>query len=146
MSIQRLAFGSSIDHCGFLRRCVHAFGAMEGYGSSFIPVLELAVHEAFVNAVRHGNCSEPALPVSILLRDGVVGGLRVLEVEVADCGNGFALDGFLDFSDAGDTRRLSGRGLPLISRQTENVRVERRNGRSVLILRYIDVQRYFKAV
>jgi anti-sigma regulatory factor (Ser/Thr protein kinase) len=139
MSIHRLAFGSSIAHCGALRRCVQAFGRTEGYGSDFIPVLELAVHEAFVNAVSHANGSEPALPVSILLRDCMDGGRRILQVDVADCGSGFNIDSPLDFSDAGDTRRLSGRGLPLISRQTQSVRVEQRNGGSVLILRYIAV-------
>ncbi|NTV01269.1 MAG: ATP-binding protein [Chlorobiaceae bacterium] len=137
MSVHRLAFGSDIVHCGALRRCVQAFGSIEGHAGDFIRMLELAVHEAFVNAVIHANGSDPALPVSILLRDGSGDGGRFLEVEVADCGSGFALDGCLDFSEAGDARKLSGRGLPLIARGVESVRVERRSGGSVLILRYI---------
>ncbi|NTU69082.1 MAG: ATP-binding protein [Chlorobiaceae bacterium] len=137
MSIHRLAFGSDIAHCGTLRRCVQAFGTTEGYPVGFIPVLELAVHEAFVNAVRHANGSDPALPVSILLFDGRDAGGRFLQVEVTDCGSGFDLDGCMDFCEPGDARKFSGRGLPLISRCTECVRLERRNGGSVLILRYI---------
>lgn len=139
MNIQRLAFGSSIDHCGVLRRCVHAFGESEGYDADFIPVLELAVHEAFVNAVTHANGSDPELPVTVLLQAGRNDGASYLQVEVNDCGRGFPVDRLADFRRAENTRNVSGRGLALISRRTESVRVEPRNGGSVLILRYIAV-------
>ena len=137
MSIHRLAFGSDILHCGTLRSCVQAFGKAEGYGGEFLEIVELAVHEAFVNAVRHANGSDPALPVSILLHAGRDGGSSFLQVEIADCGQGFTPVGPGEACGSGDVRKLSGRGLGMIFRGTESIRVEPRNGGSLLVLRYI---------
>lgn len=137
MTCHRIAFASSIAHCGLLRNCVRAFGRLEGYGESFQSELELTVHEAFINAVRHGNGSDPGLPVTITMKAGGMPDSSALLVEVADCGAGFSLDGRTDFGDASGAAALSGRGLPLIAHFADAVRVERRPGGSVLLLRYI---------
>lgn len=137
MIVHRLAFSSSIGHCGILRRCVQLFGQSAGYSGSFISALELTVHEAFVNAVKHGNRSDPELPVVIILRDVRELDDHYLHVEVADCGKGFAFNGRRDFSEAGDPLKLSGRGVPLIVHFADSIRLERRAGGSVLLLRYI---------
>jgi anti-sigma regulatory factor (Ser/Thr protein kinase) len=137
MTLHRISFPGSIVHCGALRRCIKAFGITEGYSSSFLSELELTLHEAFVNAVRHGNLSNPELPVSLILCDGREAGVRYLRVEVRDCGNGYSLPERHDFSRSGDARVLSGRGLPLIVHFADSVRNETRPEGSVLILHYI---------
>lgn len=137
MNIHRFAFGSSISHCGTLKRFVHAFARIEGYSVPFMSELELTVHEAFVNAVLHGNGSNTELPVSITLIAGHESGERVLQVEVRDCGEGFDPGQVRDFELASAEPSLSGRGVPLMAHFSKSLHVEKHRDRSVLILSYI---------
>jgi len=116
---------------------VQAIGKTEGYGETFLSLLELTVQEAFVNAVRHGNRSDPELPVSIILRDGHDDAGRFLQVEVRDLGAGFLLTGLPGFDRAADPASFSGRGLPFIAHYADSLHIESRTDGSVLILRYI---------
>ncbi len=116
---------------------MQAFGKSEGYGEAFLSQLELTVHEAFVNAVMHGNGSDPDLPVTIILRENLDNGVRYLQVEIGDCGKGFLLGERHGFEKCGEPDVFSGRGLPLIAHYTDSLRSDNRPDGSVLILRYI---------
>ncbi|NTU93269.1 MAG: ATP-binding protein [Chlorobiaceae bacterium] len=137
MTYQRIVFASSVAHCGAVRRFVQSFGRMEGYSEAFVSVLELCVQEAFVNAVCHGNGSDPELPVTITMRAGIDNAQTFLDVAVADRGTGFSLDGRGDFSSRESEMACSGWGVPMIVHYSDAVRVERRIDGSVLILSYI---------
>ena len=137
MNVHRIAFGSSISHCAELRRIVQAFARIEGYSMTFKSELELTVHEAFVNAVLHGNGSNPELPVSITFIAGLEARGGSLQVEVRDCGEGFDSLPLRDFSITLAEPSLSGRGVPLMAHFSESLRVEKHRDGSVLILSYI---------
>jgi serine/threonine-protein kinase RsbW len=134
MTLQRITLGSNIANCDALRMSVRAFGRMEVYGEAFVDALELSVHEAFVNAVVHGNRGDPALPVTVTMRNVPGDEGRRLQVEVADCGPGFSLEGREVFPV---NAALSGRGVPIILHYAESAEVERRPEGSLLRLRYI---------
>jgi anti-sigma regulatory factor (Ser/Thr protein kinase) len=96
------------------------------------------VHEAFVNAVRHGNRAKPDNVVVITLETGGSGENSFVEVRIRDCGDGF--DPVEEFVAACSVERLdlsNGRGLLFIHHYTESLRVERLDGGCVLVLRYI---------
>ncbi|NTU91049.1 MAG: ATP-binding protein [Chlorobiaceae bacterium] len=137
MTSHRIGLSSSIEHCGVLRQCIQAFGRMEGYDERFVSLLELSVHEAFVNAVRHGNASNPELPVTVTLNTGSDMISPSLQVEIADCGTGFTLDGRTELDAPGLDSAPGGRGLPLIAHFAREIRAVRKSGGSVLILSYI---------
>lgn len=70
----------------------------------------LAVREAVINAIVHGNRTDPALEVDIAfhLRDGRI------EVSVRDRGNGFDPASPPDPTAADNVLRTSGRGLLMV--------------------------------
>jgi anti-sigma regulatory factor (Ser/Thr protein kinase) len=110
---------------------------MEGYSERFACHLELTLHEAFINAVIHGNCENAALPVSILFRSGHSSEGPFLQVEVRDSGEGFRMDEIVDPTSRERVRALSGRGVHIIRHFAEMLHLDSGSDGSVLTLRYI---------
>ncbi|NTU58293.1 MAG: ATP-binding protein [Chlorobiaceae bacterium] len=137
MNIYRIAFCGSITRCGELRGCVNTVCRIEGYSEKFIPVLELAVHEAFVNAVLHGNKECPDGPVSVVFRCRQSVSGRSLQVDVADCGKGFDLKKLDTPADDDESSALNGRGLRIIRHFAESIDIGTSSDGSVLSLHYI---------
>ena len=137
MNLYRIAFCSSLSHCGDLRACIRTIGRMEGYSEHFLSQLELSVHEAFVNAARHGNEENPDLFVSIIFRCGETCSGRTLQVQVADCGKGFDLTALDNSFDEESETALGGRGVRFIRHYTERIDIETTSEGSVLTLHYI---------
>ncbi len=80
----------------------------------------LAVREAVINAMLHGNRQDPALNVDLTLaviQDG-------LEATVRDRGAGFDPDGTPDPTKGNNIMRTSGRGLLLIRAFVDKVEFE----------------------
>lgn len=134
----RLSIPSTIGHALLLRHCVAAFARIENYSDPFVRELELTVHEAFINAVRHGNGEDPSLPVIVCFESGHKGSSRYLEVSIRDSGPGFdpapAIHRARSACGVTDT---AGRGVFLMSHFTESLRIERVSGGCELVLRYI---------
>lgn len=87
----------------------------------------LAVREAVINAIVHGNRSDPALDVEVTL----VANAHGLEAKVLDRGRGFD-PGATPDPTMGDNRlRTSGRGLLLIRAFVDDVRFRYLNGRGM---------------
>jgi anti-sigma regulatory factor (Ser/Thr protein kinase) len=137
MNLYRIAYGSSLSHCGDLRGFVKTIGRMEGYGESFLSQFELSVHEAFVNAVRHGNKENPDLFVSVVFRCGETFFGRSLTVQVTDRGKGFDLRTLDTRNDNEGYAALGGRGVRYIRHYTERVDIETSSEGSVITLHYI---------
>jgi len=137
MNLYRIAYSSSLSHCGDLRGCVRTIGRMEGYSELFLSQLELSVHEAFVNAVRHGNGENPVLTVSIIFRCGETCSGCTLQVQVTDCGKGFDLMALDNSFDEESEMALGGRGVRFIRHYTERIDIETTSEGSVLTLHYI---------
>jgi len=138
MSYYWLSLPSMLEEIPRLRNCIDAVGRIERYSDAFIPDLELSVHEAFVNAIRHGNHDNSALSVTMTLEAGEAGGERFLEVSIRDCGEGFEpVRAVTAICSGRSGKACCGRGLFLVSQFTESFRIEKVVGGCVVVLRYI---------
>ena len=84
--------------------------ARQGYGESEIFAIKLALEEVLVNAIKHGNGSDPSKTVRI--------GWRIcserMRVEIEDEGIGFDLVDVPDPTDEDNLERPCGRGIMLM--------------------------------
>lgn len=138
MSYYRFSLPSQLSFADQLRRWVATLSSIEGYGEQFSSVLWLSVHEAFVNAVLHGNQSDPEQPVVMLFESGWKGCARFLEVRIRDFGKGFDPAPHLNAtrSETGRSKPY-GRGLLLMNHYAANLTVERLPDGCVVLMRYI---------
>jgi serine/threonine-protein kinase RsbW len=138
MSQYRLSFPSSLDHCRELRQWICVIAHIEGYSEAFMSALELTVHEAFVNAVRHGNRGDSSRSVTVRFEAGQRGGEPFLEVRIRDCGEGFqAAPAISKASSPEGFVATGGRGLFLINHFVKSLEIEKQAGGCELVLRYI---------
>jgi serine/threonine-protein kinase RsbW len=92
----------------------------------------LAIHEAVVNAIRHGNHENPhtIIEITLAIEDGD------LIVRVVDEGSGFDLAELQDPRHPDTLMRPHGRGLFLIHHAMDSIETARtHDGRAVLTLR-----------
>jgi len=87
----------------------------------------LAVREAVINAMVHGNGLNPALDVHVMFTVNGEG----LAAEVRDCGNGFDPDATPDPTTDPNLLRTSGRGLLLMRAFVDAVAFRRRGDRGM---------------
>jgi anti-sigma regulatory factor (Ser/Thr protein kinase) len=138
MTHYRLSLTSQTARVTRLRSCIAVLSRIEHYSDTFASGLELSVHEAFVNAVRHGNREDASLAVVVTFIAGNASGERFLEVRVSDCGEGFdSAQAIARASSPEGLLACSGRGLFLIDYFTESHRIEKHAGGCELVLRYI---------
>jgi serine/threonine-protein kinase RsbW len=115
-----------------LNEFVASFAESEGYSQVFTEDLQLAMKEAFVNAVRHGNREQPGLTVSCTLTAVA----DTLLVSVMDCGKGFNPDALPDPLDPMNLFKLSGRGIYIIRSIADTVTLKCDRYGSVLTMCY----------
>ena len=115
---------------------LHGFVALfaegEGYSNLFVQKFQLAMKEAFVNAVKHGNKEKFDLSVTCVFT--VVEDM--LLVSVRDSGEGFNPDELPNPLDSPNLFRLSGRGIYIIRSIAEAITLERDQDGSVMTMRY----------
>jgi anti-sigma regulatory factor (Ser/Thr protein kinase) len=138
MGQYRLSLPSSIDHCPQLRQWIGTIALIEGYSEAFTDVLELTVHEIFVNAVIHGHCDDVNHPVVLIFECGVSEEERYLEVRVRDYGAGFDSERVIAaIRSARSATGSGGRGLFLANHYVKSFRIEKLADGCVVVLRYI---------
>ncbi len=72
--------------------------------------LELTISESMINAIQHGNCSDPSKKATLKISSHN----DVLEVIVEDQGKGFELDMIADPTDDANLLKPCGRGILII--------------------------------
>jgi len=82
----------------------------------------LAIREAMVNAVAHGNRFDRVKKVHLVIREAPNGGLAI---EIADEGAGFDASSIPDPREAAHIGRASGRGLLIIRAFMDEVAIRR---------------------
>jgi serine/threonine-protein kinase RsbW len=87
----------------------------------------LAVREASINAIVHGNRCDPALPVEVTL----VASADRLEAKVVDRGRGFDPGATPDPTVGENRLKTSGRGLLLIRAFVDDVKFRYLDGRGM---------------
>ena len=86
--------------------------------------IELSVSESMINAIRHGNKSDPNKEASLKISsDG-----KILEVIVEDQGKGFKLEDLADPRNTENLLKPSGRGILIIRSFMDEVNLSLREG------------------
>ncbi len=132
MKRAEIVLSGSYSGYGALNEFVALFAESEGYSNLCVERLQLAMKEAFVNAVKHGNRERSDLSVTCVFT--VVE--EMLLISVRDSGKGFNLDELPDPRDPQNLFRLSGRGIYIIRSIAEIIALERDQNGSLLRLRY----------
>ena len=90
----------------------------------------MAVREAVINAIKHGNGMDPALEVDIELRANGSG----MSAIICDNGEGFDPDATADPTDPENLLATSGRGLLMIRAFVDEVKFTRRDSRGMRVV------------
>jgi serine/threonine-protein kinase RsbW len=86
--------------------------------------IELSVSESMINAIRHGNKSDPTKEASLRISsDG-----ETIEIIVEDEGKGFKLEDLADPRNAENLLKPSGRGILIIRSFMDTVNLSTREG------------------
>ena len=86
--------------------------------------IELTISESMINAIQHGNKSDPTKKASLKISsDG-----NMIEIIVEDEGRGFTLDKVADPTDGANLLKPSGRGILIIRSFMDEVVLSQREG------------------
>jgi len=86
--------------------------------------IELTISESMINAIQHGNKSDPTKEASLKISsDG-----NMIEIIVEDEGRGFTLDKIADPTDGANLLKPSGRGILIIRSFMDEVVLSQREG------------------
>ena len=96
-----------------------------GFDTDEILNLGLAVREATINAMKHGNAMNPRKTVRVVFEFGD----REMSVAIRDQGRGFALEDVADPTLPENLYRPNGRGLLLMKSFVDRVEVRRDAGK-----------------
>ncbi|PYS52896.1 MAG: ATP-binding protein [Acidobacteria bacterium] len=86
--------------------------------------IELTISESMINAIQHGNKSDPTKEASLkITSDG-----EMIEIIVEDEGRGFTLEKVADPTDGANLLKPSGRGILIIRSFMDEVILSEREG------------------
>jgi serine/threonine-protein kinase RsbW len=86
--------------------------------------MELTISESMINAIQHGNRSDPTKEARLTISCNG----DTIEVIVEDQGKGFTLDEIADPTDAANLLKPSGRGILIIRSFMDEVALTAREG------------------
>ena len=114
----------SVGHADLVHAVAEQVGRHAGLDDQACLDVGLAVREALVNAMKHGNGLESSKPVEVLFRVLPEG----MEVSIRDRGEGFDPEEVADPTSPENLTRTSGRGLLIIRSFVDQLRIRRRRG------------------
>ena len=83
------------------------FGRLSGFGNDDLHAIDMAVREAVINAVKHGNEENETKQVEITFRNSTEG----FEITVRDFGSGFNVEEVPDPTNPENLLKANGRGI-----------------------------------
>ncbi|MGP8259770.1 MAG: ATP-binding protein [Acidobacteriaceae bacterium] len=105
-----LTLGSSIESVDAVERTAENFAQRAGFDPDTVPNIVMAVREAAINAVLHGNAYNPEKHIAVSFETNSDG----LTVRICDQGKGFDFSSLPDPLAPENLLRGSGRGIFLI--------------------------------
>ena len=105
--------------------------------STQISNMIIALYEAMVNAIRHGNCNDPAKMVRVRAEIGY----NEARFTIADQGEGFAIDEISNPTDSKNIYKSSGRGIYLMKHFMDDVVYNDQGNEVTLVKRRKGVER-----
>jgi serine/threonine-protein kinase RsbW len=129
----KLVIPSEIKLVDLVHAASEKMAELAGFDADEALNVGLAVREAVINAIVHGNHQDPSLKVDVTLTAGRKG----LEARVRDQGPGFDPQGMADPRDEENLLRTSGRGLLLIRAFVDDVvfKRARRRGMEITLMK-----------
>ncbi len=125
----RLVLPSDVKLVDLVHAATEKMAEFAGFDPDDALNVGLAVREAVINAMVHGNHQDPALKVRVTLKVG----RRGLQAKVSDEGNGFDPNNSPDPTAEENLLNTSGRGLLLMKAFVDDVRFRRRASRGMEI-------------
>ena len=86
--------------------------------------IELTISESMINAIQHGNKSDPTKEATLRISSNG----ETIEIIVEDQGKGFAFDSIADPTDIANLLKPSGRGILIIRSFMDEVDLSEREG------------------
>ena len=105
-----LTLPSTLESVNSIEKTAEEFAARAGFDEDTVPNIVMAVREATINAVMHGNSHDPAKQFSVAFESTS----DSLVIRIADQGPGLDPNSLPDPLAPEDIRRGSGRGIFLI--------------------------------
>jgi serine/threonine-protein kinase RsbW len=123
----RLVFGSDVRLVDVAHAAAETLAGIAGFDEDDALNVGIAVREAVINAIEHGNKLDPKLKVDLVLKARA----RSIEARVRDQGGGFDPGTTPDPTLGDNVMRSSGRGLLLIRAFVDTVDFDFREGRGM---------------
>lgn len=124
----RLFISSEIRFVDLVHEVAQKVAELVGFAPDDALNVGLAVREAVINAILHGNKNDPTRRVEIRLDEPRAGGIRI---RIRDQGDGFDPEGTPDPTAAGRVLETSGRGMLMIRAFVDDVEYRYRKGRGM---------------
>lgn len=129
LSTAKLVIPSQVRLVDLVHCSAERMAEVAGFSEDEALDVGLAVREAAINAIRHGNKEQPGTHVQVVLEVDS-GGLRV---EIRDQGAGFDPDSEPDPTAGDNLLKTSGRGLLLIRAFVDEVTYRYEEGRGMVV-------------
>jgi len=123
----KLSMASELRLVDLVHEASHKMAELAGFEEDVALNVALAVREAVINAITHGNRKDPQRTVDLTLTANGSG----IVVSVRDQGEGFDPALARDPTSPENVLRTSGRGLLLIRAFVDEVKFRRRRGRGM---------------
>jgi len=135
-SVVEVTLESTLKNVEVAEEISRRVSATAGFGPEAAFQMEMAVHEAVINAIYHGNNQDPGK--SVLLRFLIFED-RV-EIHVRDQGKGFDPDRLPDPVAEKNLLNASGRGIFLVRKFMDEFKVETSvsSGTEVIMVKHLD--------
>ena len=127
-----VSVASRVAHVDLIHAISDQVASLLGFGSDEVLNLGLAVREATINAIKHGNGLDPRKRVKVVFEFNGSG----LSVSVRDRGKGFDLDAIADPTLPENLFQSSGRGVLLMKAFVDRVEVRTNGSRGVEVHLY----------
>jgi serine/threonine-protein kinase RsbW len=122
--------GSNLESVNQAETAAEQFASASGFHGDELQEIAMAVREAAINAVLHGNAYDPAKTIGITFERKP----GRLEITVRDQGSGFNVDGVPDPLAPENLLKQSGRGIFLIRTYMDEVRFRNLDPGTELVL------------
>lgn len=126
----KLVFGSDVRLVDVAHAASERLAGVAGFDEDDALNVGIAVREAVINAIAHGNKLDPKRRVEVVLKARP----RSLEARVRDQGAGFDPSATQDPTSAANVLNTSGRGLLLMRAFVDSVDFKFREGRGMEVV------------
>ena len=132
-----VSVSSRVSHVDLIHAISDQIAMLVGFAEDEVLNVGLAVREATINAMKHGNGMDPRKQVRVVFEFDKGG----MSVAVRDRGRGFDPNRIDDPTEPENLFRPNGRGILLMKAFVDRIEVHRDHGRGAEVVLFKDLQR-----